>query len=171
MPRLYFVIPCVLTLLFGGLFWHHHRQTVAETKAAAEAHAKVAATKAAEQTDAEAKARAAAEQRAAERAAAEVQAEANRHAKWLAEQAQLETELAAQKDQATSLQGQIAAAKTTLAKLQAERDRLRQANLADGLAVERLRIARQTAELELQRLITLLARRNGAPDPALDLAR
>lgn len=171
MPRIYFIFPCVLTLLFGGVFWTYHRNAQAEADAIAAEKARVAQAEAAEQADAEAKARADAEQRAAKRAIAEAQAEAERQAKWQADQTRLLTEITELKTRAANLARQVAAADKTLADLQTRRNALRKANLSDGLDVERLRIAKSTAELELERLITLLARKHGAPDPALDLIR
>ncbi|MFH1496707.1 MAG: hypothetical protein ABII82_02665 [Verrucomicrobiota bacterium] len=169
MPRLYLLIPCVLLILFGGLYWNYARTARAEAAAIAAEQARVAETAAAEQAAAEQAARETAEKRAAERAAAEAKAETERREKWQAEQARLTAEVAELQTKADQLTSDVAGAEKTLSELETTRRELRRANLAAGLAVERLRIAKSTAELELQRLVTLLARQNGAADPALDL--
>lgn len=169
MPRLYILVPCVLLILFGGLYWSHARTARAEAAAVAAEEARVAKAEADQQAAAELAAREAAEKRAIERAAAEVKAEAERREKWQTEQTRLTAEVAELQTKADRLSDDLATAQKTFADLETRRARLREQNLAAGLDVERQRIAKQSAELELQRLITLLARRNGAADPTLAL--
>lgn len=169
MPRLYILVPCVLLVLFGGVYWNHARTARAETAALAAEQARVARAEADQQAAAEQAAREAAEQRAIERAESEARAETERREQWQAEQARLTAEVAELQTKTDKLTADVSAAQKTLAALEARREQLRKQNLAAGLDVERQRIAKQTAELELQRLITLLARRNGAADPALAL--
>lgn len=169
MSRLYIIIPCFLLLLFGGAYWNYATHSKAEAAAQAEAAARIAKTQAEAQATAEQAAQAAAEKRAAERAAQEVRLEAERIAKWQQEKARLAADITALQSQANALNEQLATARQTLDELQAKRTELRAANLTDSLAVERLRITKEMAELELQRLISMLAQRNRASTPALAL--
>jgi hypothetical protein len=161
MNKLYLVIPLVLTLAFGGLYLAHSRtaeQKAEQTRLAAE---QAAAEAAAQKAAAEQKAREDAEKRTAQRLAEEQRREDEKRARWEAAGRAIAEDTATFAAQAAKNAAELKTLQTTLETLRAEKARALEAAFTLDLEIEKARIAKRTAELEIQRLVEMTARRAG----------
>lgn len=161
MNRLYLIIPLILLALFGGVYWQHSLTADADAraKAAATAHAKSIAD--AQKAETERKAREDADLRAADRLAEEKKKEDEKRAKWDADSARIIEETARYSAQVAALTQEQAALEKALADTRAQHEKLAKENFEAARAIELARIARRNAELEVQRMTEMVARKAG----------
>lgn len=162
MNKLYLVIPAVLLLAFGGLYYTHSLDADKKAAAAQVAAEQAAAQAAAKKAEAEKQAREDADRRTAERLAEEKRKEDEKAAKWAAQGKQIADDTAAYAAQAEKNAAELKTLEARLAALRAEKDAATQANFDLDLDVEKARVAKRTAELEIQRYVEMVARKAGA---------
>lgn len=161
MNRSYLLVPVILLALFGGLYWQHSRTADADARAKADATAQAKAIEDAKKAETERKAREDADRRAAARLAEEQKKEAEKNAKWDAESARIAEDTARFSAQAATLTQEQTALEKTLADTRAQREKLAKENFEAARAIELARIARRNAELEVQRMTEMVARKAG----------
>lgn len=161
MKKLYILVPVVLTILFGGLYYQHSQESEGADAAAAQAAEKTAAEEAAKKADAERQAREDADRRAAERLAEEKRKEDEKAAKWAAVGAQIEADTVTYRTQAAKNASEVKALEIRLGALRTEVETARRTSLDLALAVEAAQVRKRNAELEIQRLVEMLARKGG----------
>ena len=162
---IYFIVPAIGLIAFLFIYFSH----VEEAKKLDAKHktelAKQADEDAAKKKDLEDRARADADRLAAERAAKEAKVLADRNAEQAAEDKKVQdaTDKAlAEGDKSTK---EIASRETELAALRAAKDKANREFLELSKQLELARIARRTAELEVQRMTDMIARK--ATDAAM----
>jgi hypothetical protein len=161
MNRLYLIVPVLLLAIFGGLYWQHSVHAEAEAKAKA---AVVAEAKAAEETkkaEAERLAREDAERRTAARVAEEQKKEAEKHAKWEADGARIAEETTRFTTRSAEIAAEITALEAKINQVLADKDKVSRANFDEARAIELARIAKRNAEMEIQRMTEMVARKAG----------
>jgi hypothetical protein len=161
MNKLYIIVPLVFTVLFGGVYYSHTVQASAAAAEAALVAQKTAEVETAKKADAERQAREDADKRAAERIAEEKRKELEKAAKWAAQSQEIAADTATYLAQAAKNLGETKALETKLAALRAEKDKLSQSVFDFDKEVETARIAKRNAELEIQRLVEMVARKGG----------
>lgn len=161
MNKLYLIVPLVLTLAFSGIYVKHRGE--AESKAREELAAKTKAESdaAAQKAEAERQAKADADKREATRQAEEKKKEDDKRAKWDADTQRIAADTATYTQTAAEHAATVKKLEAELAALRAQKDAAIQANFDQAREVELARIERRTAELETQRLVEMLARKNG----------
>jgi hypothetical protein len=107
----------------------------------------------------EAKAREDAERRAAERAAAEAKKEADRLAKWEAENKRIQDATNEANAKGDAFAKEISQLDVQLNGLRAEKERLNREAFEFSKQVEQARIAKRNAELEIQRMTDMIAKK------------
>lgn len=161
MNKLYIIVPLVLALAFGGLYVSHSKHA-AEKAAVAKAEAEEKARVAAEQkAEAERQAREDAERRTREREAEEKKKEEEKAAKWAAQGKQIADETARYEELAKQHTAELKELEAKLAALRAEKEAAVRAGFDFDLDIEKARVAKRTAELEIQRLVEMTARKAG----------
>ena len=161
MNKLYVIVPVVLTLLFGGVYYQHSQQAAVEAAEQAQAAQKAAEIETAKKAEAERQARADADKRAAERLAEEKRKEEEKAAKWAAASRQIADDTAGYVAQAALHEAEVKALEAKLATLRREKDALGQSAFDFAKEVEAARIQKRNAELEIQRLVEMVARKAG----------
>ena len=161
MNKLYLIIPAILTLAFSGIYYAHSLDSDEKAVAAQLAGEQTAAAAKAEKAQAESQAREDADRRAAERLAEEQRKEDERRAKWEAAGQAIAEDTAAYTLQAGKNAIALKAQEEQLTALRAQKDQAMQAAFDFDLEIEKARIAKRTAELEIQRLVEMTARRAG----------
>jgi hypothetical protein len=161
MNKLYVLVPILLTLAFSGVFVVHQKDAEANKVAVAAEAAQRAEAEAAKKAEAERQAREDAERRTAERLAEEKRKEEEKRAKWEAAGQQIADDTATYLAQAEKNAAELKALEDKLASLRAEKDSAGQAAFDLAKQVEAARIAKRNAELEIQRLVEMTARRAG----------
>jgi hypothetical protein len=161
MNKLYVIVPLLLTLAFGGVYLVHRKEAAAKAEIARVEAARAAADEAAKKAEAERQAREDADRRAAERLAEEKRKEEEKRAKWEAVGKQIVDDTAAYQAQADKNAAEIKALETKLAALRAEKDQMSQTVFDAAKELEAARIAKRNAELEIQRLVEMTARKAG----------
>lgn len=161
MNKINYILPLVLTLAFTGLYFSH--TTEAKKEAAQE---KIAADQAAgeavqKKQEAERQAREDADRRTAERLAEEKKKEDEKRAKWQAAGDAIAADTATYLAQAAKNAEELKALSARLSSLRAEKDRAIQASLDYDLEIEKARIAKRATEMEIQRLVEMIARKGG----------
>ena len=161
MNKINYIIPLVLTLAFTGLYYVH---TVDAKKEAV--HQKIEADKIAgevlhKKQEAEHQASADAERRTAARLAEEKKKEDEKRAKWQAAGDAIATDTATYIAQEAKNAEDLKAFNTRLAAVRVEKDRATQANLDYEIEIEKARILKRASELEIQRLVEMIARKGG----------
>lgn len=161
MNKLYLLIPLVLTLAFSGIYWNHAKSAAAtaETKRVAAEQAASAAS--AQKQEAERQAREDADRRTAERLAEEKKKEEEKAARWAAQSQDIADDTARYTAEAEKNAAELKRLEDRLAALRAEKDQASQANFDFALEIEKARVAKRSAELEIQRLVEMTARRAG----------
>jgi hypothetical protein len=159
--KLYVFVPLILLVAFGGVYVMHSKDSAAKAVAAAAETERAAAVEAAKKAEAERQAREDAERRSAERLAEEKRKEDERAARWEAASQQIADDTAGFLAQAERHFAEVRALEARLAALRSERDRASQAAFDLAKEVEAARIAKRNAELEIQRLVEMTARRAG----------
>ncbi len=161
MNKLYLIIPLVLTLTFSGFYLTHQKEAAAAAVQAQAEAAKAAAEAAAQKAEAEKQARDDADRRTAERVAEEKKKEDEKRAKWEAQSKAIADDTATYSSQAEKNAAEVKALEAKLKSLREEKDKAIQAGLDFDLEVEKARIAKRATELEIQRLVEMIARKNG----------
>jgi hypothetical protein len=161
MNRFYLIIPIILLALFGGAYWQHSRTADADARAKDDATAQAKTIADAQKAETERKAREDADLRAAARLAEEQKKEAEKRAKWDADNARIAEETTRYSAQVAALTQEQAALEKALADTRAQREKLTKENFETARAIELARIARRNAELEVQRMTEMVARKAG----------
>lgn len=161
MNKLYIIVPLVLTLAFGGIYVSHSKDAAAKAEIARVEAEKAEAEAAAKKAEAERQAREDADRRTAERLAEEKKKEEEKAAKWAAQSQAIADETAGYLAQAEKNAAELKALEAKLAALRAEKDLAVQAGFDFDLEIEKARVAKRAAELEIQRLVEMTARKAG----------
>lgn len=161
MNKLYLIVPVVLTLAFSGIYYTHSLDAGQKAEAAAAAAAQAEAEAAAKKAETERQAREDAERRAAERLAEEQRREDERRAKQAAADKVVADDTAAYLAKAKANTAELKTLETRLATLRSDKEKAIQAAFDFDLEIEKARIAKRSAELEIQRLVEMTARRAG----------
>jgi len=161
MNKLYLIIPAVLTLAFTGIYYVHAIDSKEKAIAKELATEQAAAAQIAEKAAAERQAREDADRRTAERLAEEKKREDDRRAKWVAAGQAILDDTATYTAQAEKNATELKALEERLTALRAEKDKAIQTAFDFDLEIEKARIAKRSAELEIQRLVEMTARRAG----------
>src|SRR5690606_23762312 len=123
MNKLYLIVPLVLTLAFGGVYFSYTKDSAArETLALAELE-KEKAEAAAKKAEAEKQAREDADRRTTERLAEEKKKEDEKAAKWSAQSQTIADDTAAYQVQAAKNEAEIKTLESKLATLRAEKEK------------------------------------------------
>ncbi len=167
MNRLYLIIPVILLLLSGGIYFQHAQNASAQAAFAATSAATARQNEAAAQHALELTAKADAEQRLATLRAEEKKQADDKRAKWDADTARLLADTTAAAFKAATLATEAAQLETQLAVIRATKDRLGRELFDLEKSNELARLAKRTTELEtqleIQRLTAMLARTATAP--------
>lgn len=162
MNRFYLIIPVVLLALFGGVYWNHIGHSKAESRAKAAAAFEAKAAEEAKKAEAERKAREDAEKRSADRLAEEKKKEADKLAKWEADNAQIAADTERYETQVKTLAAEAAALEKQIADVRTAKQLQGKENFELAREIELARIAKRNAEMEIQRTTEMLARSAGA---------
>lgn len=127
---------------------HHQEQIAAQQKAENERKAVI-----------ERKAREDAEKRATERAAAEAKKEADRLAKWEAESRKIQEATDAANTKAEAFSKHISQLEVNLNALRTNKEKLSRETFEFAKQVEQARIDKRNAEMEIQRMTDMIAKR------------
>lgn len=156
---MYLIFPGAMLGLFLVFFLSHTKEAEAREQTRLEALAKKVAEEAAKKKEDEARARKDAEERAAKRAEEEAQKEREK----LAKQAAIDKEIKEATDKAVA---EEAANQKTIQRLEGElnqahsrKDQLSRETFEMAKQVELAKVAKRTAELEVQRTVELVVRR------------
>ncbi|EIP98598.1 hypothetical protein OpiT1DRAFT_03058 [Opitutaceae bacterium TAV1] len=161
MNRFYLIVPLVLVALFGGVYWNHTKHA-AELALQKEAEAlRLEQAETAKKAEAEAKAREDAARRAAERQAEEKKKEEEKQARQEAESAKIAADTKSARETAAARAAEIATLEKQLTELRAGLETLHKDTFELNRRVELARIERRNAELEVQRLTEMIARKAG----------
>ncbi len=159
--KLYFIVPLLLLLGFGGVYVMHTKDADAKAALVAAERAKEVEAETAKKAEAERQAKADADKRTAERLAEEARKESEKRAKWEAAGRQIAEDTDAFCAQAEKHAAEARVLEEKLATLRAEKDRASQAAFDLATEVEAARIWKRNAELEIQRLVEAVARKAG----------
>ncbi len=159
MNRFYLIVPLVLSLLFGGVYWQHRQHSAEAAKVKAEQVAKAKAEEDAKKSEAERKAREDAEKRTAARAAEEKKKEDDKQAKWVADGVKISDETSGYVAQTAAYTKEIATLEKELAAIRSAKELAGKEVFAQAREVELALIAKRNAELEIQRLTEMVARK------------
>ncbi len=156
---MYLVFPGTMLAIFLVFFLSHTKEAEEREKVRLDVMAKKIAADAAQKKADEDRARADAEKRASERAAEDAKKEADR----IAKQAAIDKDIKDATDKANaegdSYQKSIDRLEAELNQLNSQRDQLTRGNFDFEKQVELSKVARRTAELEIQRTVALFERR------------
>lgn len=161
MNKIYLIIPLVLTLAFSGFYLTHRKEAAVKAQQVQADAAKVAAEAQAKKVAAEKQARDDADRRTAERVAEEKKKEDEKRAKWEAIGKTIADDTTTYVTQAEKNAAELKALQAKLTAVREEKDRATQANLDFDLEVEKARVAKRSSELEIQRLVEMVARNRG----------
>ena len=161
MNKIYIIVPFVLTLAFGGIYLQHNKEAAAQEQQKIALQAKKEADEAAQKAEAERQAKADADKRELERQADEKKKEEEKRAKWDADSKRIADDTATFTATAAAHAATVKKLEAQLDSLRAEKDKAIQANFDFAHDVELTRIQKRTAELEIQRLVEMVARKGG----------
>lgn len=161
MNKFYVIVPLVLLLVFGGAYTAYRKEAAGKAAVAAAEAAREAEAEQARKTEAERQAKADADKRAADREAEEKRKEEEKAAKWDAAGRQIADETSGYQEQAGKTEAEVKALESRLAELRAEKEKASREAFDAALAIEAARIRKRGAELEIQRLVEMVARQNG----------
>ncbi len=161
MNKIYVIVPIALTFAFGGIYLKHSKEAAAQEQQVLAAKARKEADEAAQKAEAEHQAKADADKRETERQAEEKKKEDDKRAKWAADTKRIADDTATFTTTAAAHAATVKKLEVELAALRAEKDKAIQANFDFANDVELTRIQKRTAELEIQRLVEMVARKGG----------
>jgi hypothetical protein len=158
--------------VFLFFYFAHLKEMDIKDRQRAEEQARIAKAEAERKATIEAKAREDAERRAAERAAADAKKEADRLAKWEAQSREIQETTDKLNSEGEALAKQASELDVQLNALRTEKEKLNREAFELSKQVEQARIAKRNAELEIQRMTDMIAKRASdsslarAPAPA-----
>ncbi|MEN9840734.1 MAG: hypothetical protein RL376_534 [Verrucomicrobiota bacterium] len=161
MNKLYLIAPILLTLAFSGLYSLHSKEASVKAEKVRVEAARVLAETEAKKQAAEKQAKEDSDRRTAERLAEEKRKEEEKRAKWEAAGKAIADDTTSYQAQAVKNEAEIKALEAKLAALRAEKDKATQASFDFDIEIEKARVAKRTAELEIQRLVEMVARKGG----------
>ena len=156
---MYLIFPGAMLGLFLVFFLSHTKEAEAREKVRLEVLAKKIASDAAQKKADEDRARADAEKRAAERAADDAKKEAERAAKIAANDKEIKDATDRAVAEGETFQKTIDRLEGELDLAHKQQDQLSRDNFDLAKKVELAKVARRTAELEIQRTVALVARK------------
>ena len=159
MNKFYIITPFVMMLLFGGVFWKHSQASAIEAKQVEMKIAQAKAEEAAKKEAAVVKAREDSAKRTAARLAEEQQQEADKRAKWESAGQRIASDTATAEATIVKHTAAIKALEAELTQLRATKEKVNTKSLEVMQATELARIAKRNAELEIQRLTEMVARK------------
>ena len=170
MKRLYLLIPLGLLGLFAVAYQQHTVAVAAAAQNVAAQAARQAQADATAKQEAERQAKADADAHAAARLAAEKKADDDKRAKAEADRQRIARDTAGYRQDSAQLTAEISQLETKLTAARTARERLNRDVFETARTVELARIEQRNAELEIQRLTTLLVRQTtGTELPSLPL--
>ena len=161
MNKLYVIVPVAMLVGFGGLYTVHTKQAAEKAAVALVEEAKAAEAAAAKKAEAERQAREDAERRTSERLAEEKRKEEEKAAKWAAQSATIAADTATYLADTEKNAAELKSLEARLESLRAEKEKAARAALDFDLEIEKSRVAKRNAELEIQRLVEMTARKAG----------
>jgi membrane protein involved in colicin uptake len=159
MKSSYYLVPVVLLALFGGLYWQHMGSMNKKIEAQKIEQAKVKAEEEAKKKEAERKAREDAEKRIAERDALERKKEEEKEAKRKAEIEKIKSDTDKYNGQLADAIKKSASLEKELSELRAQKDQLGRDAFEASKRVELALIDKRNAELQVQRMAEMVAKR------------
>jgi hypothetical protein len=159
MKRSYYIVPIVLLALFGGLYWQHMGEMDRKIAAQKAEQARVQAIEDGKKKEAERKAREDADKRIAEREAAEKKKDDEREAKRKADIDKIKTETERYNTQLADLNKEGAKMEKELSDLRAQKEKLGRDAFESAKKVELALIEKRNAELQVQRMAEMVAKR------------
>ncbi|OAM91412.1 hypothetical protein OH491_23100 [Termitidicoccus mucosus] len=159
MNRFYIIAPLILLAVFGSVFWQNNKAAGARAAQVAAERAVVETAERQKKEEAERKAREDAERRAAAREAEEQKKEEERQLKWEADLARIAAETAQYQAELAAGAGELAGLEKQLAGLRAELERRDSETFDAARGTELLAIKKRNTELEIQRLVQIVAAR------------
>ncbi len=161
MNKLYLIAPLLLTFAFSGLYTLHTKEADAKAEKARIEAARVVSETEAKKLAAEKQAKDDSDRRTAERIAEEKRKEEEKRNKWEAAGKAIADDTTAYQAQAVKNEAEIKTLEAKLAAFRAEKDKATQAAFDFEIEIEKARVAKRTAELEIQRLVEMVARKGG----------
>lgn len=165
---MYLISVSSMLAVFLFFYFAQLKETAAREKVRAEEVAKAQKAEADRKAAIEAKAREDAERRSAERAAADAKKEADKLAKWQAENRRIQEATDAANAKADKYSKEISALEIQLNTLRSNKEKLNREAFEFAKQVEQSRIEKRNAEMEIQRMTDMIAKR--AADSALTRA-
>lgn len=159
--KLYLIVPLLLLVAFGGVYVTHTKNAASKAAAVAAEEAKTLEAAKEKKAEAERQAKADADKRNAERLAEEKRREDEKQAKWEAAGKKIDEDTVAYRSQAEKNAARTKDLEAKLAALSAEKEKAGRAAFDLAKEVEAARIRKRNAELEIQRLVEAVARKNG----------
>ena len=156
---IYLIVPAVMMAGFLFVYFGHVETMHAKEAAKAASVAQAKAEAEAKKKDAEQKARSDAKKRQDEREAEEAKKEKEKADKQAADDKKVRDAIAEFTAKADSASKQAAALEAELDRIRKEKDRLSRETFDLAKQVELARIARRNAELEIQRMTEMIARK------------
>ena len=160
--KLYLIVPLLLLVAFGGVYTTHMKNAAAKAEIVAAEKAKAAEAEKESKAEAERQAKADADKRSAERLAEEKRKEDEKRAKWESVGKQIADDTAGYQAQAGKNAAEIKRLEAKLAAIRVEKENASRTAFDLAKEVETARIQKRNAELEIQRLVEVVARKNGA---------
>lgn len=162
MNKLYALVPLVLTLAFAGFYSSHVKAEKARAEIAQAAALRAEAEAAAQKTEAERLARTDSDRRTVERLAEEKRKEDEKIAKWEAAGRQIAEDTATYQAQIGKASAELKTLDARLTAARATREQASLANFDQAFEIEKARVQKRNSELEIQRLVEIVARKSGA---------
>lgn len=159
MNKSYIIVPLILLGIFGFLYKKHSAEIAEAHRLEEIAEAEEEARKAAEKAEAERLSKEAAAKRTAEREAAEAAKIAEREAKWKAVGDEIAQYTAEAKASSDEHQANINRLELKLASLRKDRENVKQEVYDAMKNVESARIAKRTAERQVQRMAQMVTQK------------
>lgn len=159
MNRIYLILPVVLLALFSGVYVKHKKEAAVAERIEQEAKVRADAEEQARKEAAERQAKEEADKRAALQAEKEAQEEADKRAKWEAIGQKIAADTAEYKAKADGYAKEIAALELELSQVRAAKNKADDEAFELSKAVEIGKIARRTAEMEIQRKTEMISRK------------
>jgi hypothetical protein len=156
---LYVIIPGIMLAIFLFFYREEMAELDARDSARASEVARQKAADAAHKKVVEDKARAEAEKRAADEAAEAARVTAEREAKWNAEGAKIQGETDKSNTDGARFAKQAEDLQAELKKLDAEKEKANRDDFELLKGVEAARVAQHNAEMEIQRMVTMIVNR------------
>ncbi len=159
MKRSYYIVPVILLVLFGGLYWQHMGEMDKKIAAQKAEQARIKAEEDAKKAEAERKAREDADKRIAQREAEERKKEAEKEAKRKAELEKIQADTKRFNNMLADFNKETASLEKELSTLRAEKEKLGRESFDMAKKVALAEAAKHTAEFQVQRMADMVAKR------------